>query len=192
VQTYQNISEVIVRGIDFQSNYRHSLPGGWGTISTTFNGSYLLDWLSTPGPGQHTYNCAGLFGATCNTTVNPRWRHVMRVDWDTWFHTLLSVQWRFIGKVGADNNDPDPSLFGKEIGGFDHFNAQIPNMSYIDLSAIYTIRAGLSVRAGINNLFNKDPPIVAVDYTGGAGTPNTFPTYDLLGREAFVGFTAKF
>ncbi len=192
VQTYQNIAEVIVRGIDFQSNYRYNLPSGWGTLSTTFNGSYLLDWLSTPGPGQHTYNCAGLFGATCNTTVNPRWRHVMRVDWDTWFHTLLSVQWRFISKVGVDNNDPDPSLFGKEVGGFDHFNAQIPNMSYIDLSAIYTIRAGLSVRAGINNLFNKDPPIVAVDYTGGAGSPNTFPTYDLLGREAFVGFTAKF
>jgi hypothetical protein len=26
----------------------------------------------------------------------------------------------------------------------------------------------------------------------GAGTPNAFPGYDLLGRQAFVGFTAKF
>jgi iron complex outermembrane recepter protein len=192
VQTGQNVAEVTVRGIDFQSSYRHSLPAGWGSLSATFSGSYLLDWLTTPGPVQHEYNCAGLFGAVCNTTVNPRWRHVMRVNWDTPFHTLLSVQWRFIGKVGADNNDPDASLFGREIGVYDHYNAQIPNMSYIDLSAIWTIRDGLSVRAGINNLFNKDPPIVAVDYTGGAGTPNTFPTYDLLGRQAFVGFTAKF
>jgi outer membrane receptor protein involved in Fe transport len=65
-------------------------------------------------------------------------------------------------------------------------------MSYFDLSAIWHFKETLSVRAGINNILNKDPPIVAVDYTGGAGSPNTFPTYDLLGREAFVGFTAKF
>ena len=192
VQTSQNVAEEIVRGIDFQSAYKYNLPQGWGSLSANFSGSYLLDWLTTPGPGQHQYNCAGLFGATCNTTVNPRWRHVLRLNYDTPFHTLVSVQWRFISKVGADNNDPDPSLFGREEGAYDPYNAHIPNMSYIDLSAIYTIRDGLSIRAGINNLFNKDPPIVGVDYTGGAGTPNTFPTYDLLGREAFVGFTAKF
>jgi iron complex outermembrane receptor protein len=192
VQTSQNIAEVIVRGIDVQSTYKYNLPGNWGSLTTIFTGSYLLDWLTTPGPGQHTYNCAGLYGATCNTTVNPRWRHVMRLNYDTPFHTLLSLQWRFIGKVGSDNDDPDPSLFGKEVGAYDPYNVQIPNMSYFDFSAIYTIRDGLSVRAGINNILNKDPPIVAVDYTGGAGSPNTFPTYDLLGREAFVGFTAKF
>jgi hypothetical protein len=38
----------------------------------------------------------------------------------------------------------------------------------------------------------KDPPIIATNFSGGAGTPNAFPSYDLLGRQAFVGFTAKF
>ncbi|MDB6090804.1 MAG: hypothetical protein JWN85_3588, partial [Gammaproteobacteria bacterium] len=192
VQTSQNVAEVLVRGIDFQSTYRYQLPGSWGSLTGIFTGSWLLDWLTTPGPGQHTYNCAGLFGSTCNTTVNPRWRHVVRLNWDTPFHTLVSLQWRFISKVGADNNDRDPSLSGKEVGTYDPYNTQIPNISYIDLSAIYTVREGISIRAGINNLFNKDPPIVAVDYTGGAGTPNSFPTYDLLGRQAFIGITAKF
>jgi outer membrane receptor protein involved in Fe transport len=192
VQTDVNIARVVVRGLDFQATYRYTLPGGWGTITPIFTGSWLLDWLTTPGPGQHTYNCVGLFGAQCNTTVNPRWRHVLRVNWETPFNLLLSLQWRFIGKTGSDNNDPDPSLFGKEVGAYDPYNTHIPNYSYLDLSAIYTVREGITVRAGINNLFDKDPPIVAVDYTGGAGSPNTFPTYDLLGREAFVGITAKF
>jgi iron complex outermembrane receptor protein len=192
IATNQNIAKVVVRGIDVQSSYRYALPTGWGALSTTFSGTYLLNNLTTPAPGQHAFDCAGLFGPSCNNTVNPKWRHNMRVSWETPVKVVFSAQWRFIGKVGLDNNDPDPSLFGATAGVFDRANAQLPNMSYIDLSAIYNIYEGISIRAGVNNVFDKDPPIIATDYSGGAGTPNTFPTYDLLGRQAFLGFTAKF
>jgi len=60
VQTSQNIAEVIFRGIDVQASYRYTLPAGWGTLSSTFNGSYLLKSLTTPAPGQHTFDCSGL------------------------------------------------------------------------------------------------------------------------------------
>jgi outer membrane receptor protein involved in Fe transport len=65
-------------------------------------------------------------------------------------------------------------------------------MSYLDLSAIYTVYEGIAVRAGVNNVLDKDPPIIATVFSGGAGSPNTFPSYDLVGRQAFLGFTAKF
>jgi iron complex outermembrane recepter protein len=116
----------------------------------------------------------------------------MRVNWETPFQVILSAQWRFIGKVGLDNNDPDPSLFGASVRVLNEANAQLPNMSYLDLSAIYTFYEGISIRAGVNNVLDEDPPIIATNFSGGAGTPNTFPSYDLLGRQAFVGFTAKF
>ena len=37
----------------------------------------------------------------------------------------------------------------------------------------------------------NDPPIVAAAYSQ-TGSPNTYPTYDLLGRKLFIGFTANF
>jgi iron complex outermembrane receptor protein len=194
VQTSQNIAEAIFRGIDVQMGYKYTLPGIWGALSTTFSGSYLLKSTTTPAPGQHTFDCAGLFGPNCNTTINPRWRHNMRVNWETPLHVILSAQWRFIGKVGVDNNDPDPSLFGSStrLGTADPYNSGLPNISYIDLSAIYAVTEGISLRAGVNNVLDKDPPLAAAAYIGGAGTANALPSYDLVGRQAFVGFTAKF
>jgi outer membrane receptor protein involved in Fe transport len=65
-------------------------------------------------------------------------------------------------------------------------------MSYIDMSAIYSVTEGISIRADVNNVLDKDPPLTAAAYLGGAGSANAFPSYDLLGRQAFIGFTAKF
>jgi outer membrane receptor protein involved in Fe transport len=59
------------------------------------------------------------------------------------------------------------------------------------LSAIWNVNKALSVRAGINNLLDKDPPVVASDYAG-TGSGNVFPNYDTLGREVFFGATLKF
>jgi len=47
------------------------------------------------------------------------------------------------------------------------------------------------VRAGVTNVLDKSPPVISFELTG-SGTPNTYPTYDELGRDLFVAFTAKF
>ena len=67
----------------------------------------------------------------------------------------------------------------------------MPNMSYLDLSASWKVVKNLELRAGINNLFDKDPPIVSSNVAG-SGATNSFPTYDQLGRQLYVAFTAKF
>jgi outer membrane receptor protein involved in Fe transport len=65
-------------------------------------------------------------------------------------------------------------------------------MSYIDLSAIYKVYKGITIHASVNNVLDKDPPLIATDYAGGGGTPNSFSAYDLVGRQAVLGFTATF
>jgi iron complex outermembrane recepter protein len=51
----------------------------------------------------------------------------------------------------------------------------------------------LELRAGVNNLLDKDPPLVpSGDITANAGASNSWGAYDLLGRQLFVAFTAKF
>jgi outer membrane receptor protein involved in Fe transport len=53
----------------------------------------------------------------------------------------------------------------------------------------------VTLRAGVNNLFDKDPPIS--DSTGVVGPPfgngNTYPqVYDALGRKFFASVTVQF
>ena len=43
----------------------------------------------------------------------------------------------------------------------------------------------------MNNVFDQDPPLVDAGIVG-TGLPNAYPTYDLLGRKLFMGFTASF
>jgi iron complex outermembrane recepter protein len=203
IQKDFNLGLSIVSGLDLQMNYRWQIPHDWGTLSASLNGSYLLHNIFTPYPGSPSYDCAGLFGSTCNNgSVNPHWRHNLRVDWDTPWNLLLSAQWRFIGPTSFDNNSTNPLLQGKEEGAngalnppffYDPYNARITGYSYFDLTAVWHAYKGIDVRAGVQNLMDKDPPLIpSLDISGNAGPANSWGAYDYLGRRIFVAFTAKF
>jgi outer membrane receptor protein involved in Fe transport len=188
LQTDINGGAALVSGIDIQSNYR--LPfNRWGTLTANFSGSWIQHEETTPFTGLHTYDCAGLYGAICGGPA-PTWRHNLRITWDTPFDRLsLSAYWRFIGEVGLDQNNSDPSLHFQSFGVYDAIDAHLPRMSYLDLSAIWPVTSKFELRMGINNVFDKDPPIVSEDVNDGT-IPSSFPTYDYLGREFFFGFKA--
>ena len=202
VQKDFNLGLSIVSGFDVGMNYRWPISAGWGTLSAAFNGTYLLHDTTTPYPGSGSYDCAGLFGNTCsNGSVNPHWRHNLRVNWDTPWNLLFSAQWRFIGPTSFDNNSSNPLLAGLEEANsnlvapqnYDNFNARIPGYSYLDLTAVWHAWKGLDVRAGVQNVFDKDPPLIpSGDISGFSGPANSFGAYDYLGRQLFVAFTAKF
>jgi iron complex outermembrane recepter protein len=194
LQTNVNTGAALVSGIDLQSSYRWPLTNGLGTLTASLSGSWSQHNSVSPYTGAPSYDCAGLFGATClNGSVNPTWRHNLRVNWDTPWNVLLSMQWRFIGHSSFDNNSSQPFLQNQEEGFFDPVVTHIPNYSYLDLSAIWRATSALEVRAGVNNVFDKDPPFIpSGEISGTAGGLNTYPTYDLLGREIFVAFRARF
>jgi outer membrane receptor protein involved in Fe transport len=191
LQTDINGGAALVSGIDVQVDYRVPLPSGFGTVSASLSGTYTNHEDVTPFVGLHTYNCAGLYGAICGGPV-PTWRHNLRLSWQTpWSKLLVSAYWRFIGQVGLDQNHGDPSLHYQTFGEYDAIDAYLPRYSYFDLSFIYPATSHLEIRGGVNNLFDKDPPIVSQDVNDGT-TPNSFPTYDFLGRQLFLGVKAKF
>jgi len=201
LQKDYNLGLQIVSGIDLQMNYRWELPASLGTFSAALNGAYLLHNINTPFPGSGSYDCAGLFGSSCfDGTVNPHWRHNLRLTWDTPWNLLVSMQWRFIGPTSFDNNSSNPLLAGNEEGGsnlpppsYDLYNARIPGYSYLDLTAVWRATHNLELRAGVQNLLDKDPPIIpSLDISAFAGASNSWGAYDLLGRQLFVAFTAKF
>jgi len=199
VQTNQNIASALQSGIDVQLNYQLHL--GRSALLFALNGVYLMHASTTPLPGGGSYDCAGLYGSTCQT-INSRWRHNLRATWASPWDVDLSLYWRFIGKVGQDNNDPNPLLAGSTYGftttgvpAYDFSNTGVGNISYIDFSFVWRAwqgaDKGLDIRGGITNLFDRQPPVLTNPSLQGGGQANTFATYDVLGRQAYIGFSLK-
>jgi outer membrane receptor protein involved in Fe transport len=49
----------------------------------------------------------------------------------------------------------------------------------------WSLTSHAEIRAGINNIFDRDPPIIDSNIIGAP------VSYDLLGRTIFVGYTVK-
>ncbi|MBV9620956.1 MAG: TonB-dependent receptor [Gammaproteobacteria bacterium] len=193
VQTNVNTGAALVSGVDLQLAYRRELPREWGSLGFEMNGAYLQHTETTPVRGAHTYDCAGYFGVTCQT-VNPRWHHIFRATWTTPWNVSASATWRFIGAVSEDNNSPDPSLHFSNPSygpGYDLFHGNVPAYSYLDLSARWNVNRVLSLRGGINNVLDKDPPLLNTTVVP-PGEANTIDVYDQFGRQLFLAFTASF
>jgi iron complex outermembrane recepter protein len=188
VQTNINAAVLHVSGVDVGVNYKHDLPAGLGSVAFALNGVFEL---SNEEPlGQIQLECAGDYGLQCQT-VNPRWRHILRMTWVTPWDATASLTWRYIGRVLNDNNDPSPALFGGAyLGGYDFFNNVIPAYNYLDIAATWKPVNNVELRAGINNLLDKDPPIITVGIAPGGA--NAYSAYDQLGRQVFVAATLKF
>ena len=72
-------------------------------------------------------------------------------------------------------------------------NAEIEAYNYIDLAMTKNLPHGLVLRAGVNNLFDKDPPAIMGGLLVQNGNGNTYPsTYDPLGRMFFIGISSAF
>jgi iron complex outermembrane recepter protein len=185
-------------GIDVESQYHFRLADfgapDLGSLTFLFNGTYI-NKLSTV-IGTDRYNCVGYYGPTCGTP-NPAWRHSFRVSWNTPWNLQLSANWRYFGQAKLDFDSNQAGL--QQGGEKDTFpnDAKIPAFNYFDLTATYRLKDKYTFRVGVNNVFDKTPPIVdSENYALSAppfGNGNSFPqVYDPLGRVIFMGVTADF
>jgi iron complex outermembrane receptor protein len=203
-------------GVDFTVNYEADTQDWFGVNDGTLSFSALGTWLNTlvtdavPATPftqnvavRSSYNCAGLFGQICGSPA-AKWRHNLRVTWDSPFDVRFSLQWRFIGATALDADTSTPIIGGGPglthcssftvAGAGDCPDAHISSYSYFDVSAGWTVRSGVELRGGVNNIFDVEPPVlsqVAVPFTTGNG--NTFTGgFDVLGRTLFVAATIKY
>ena len=194
--TLVNVAAGENAGLEAQMSY--ALPlADWGVdnagkISFDFNGSYLLKNTTIQLPGEPAYDCAGLFGPNCQGTF-PRWRHVFHANWTMpWAAVTVTATWRYIGGATYESDSTQPIIGNVANTPSDTpFSHKLAAISYLDLSGKWRINDKFSLRAGVNNVFDQDPPIVPNSVVGGA-LPNTYSTYDLEGRRLFVGVTASF
>jgi len=180
-----NVAAGTFSGIDIQGAY-NLLLGRFGSLMTTINATMLDKTTTVPLPGEHEYNCAGLYGNTCGSAI-PDYQHSLRMTWSLPVDVQVSAQWRFIGEVNNEQNTEDETLSGTPVT----FGGKLSSMSYVDLSAAWKIDDKFTVRLGINNILDQDPPLVDTVWSG-PGTPNTWGPYDTLGRQVFMSATARF
>jgi outer membrane receptor protein involved in Fe transport len=187
------------KGIDFQANYTTDLSnwgaGTYGTLSFDFLGTWTRRYFIEPVPADalkqagipppYSGDCAGLFGMVCGYPL-PRWRHKARVTWASPWDVTFSVQWRHSSAVKLDGNTNNPilnSACGRPCG--DTAEARIGSYDYFDLTLAWSLNSNAEVRAGINNVFDRDPPLISSNIIAAP------LGYDLLGRTIFVGYTVK-
>jgi iron complex outermembrane recepter protein len=190
--TELNIGQVSTKGIDFAAHYR--LDGGAaGKFTFNLSDTYTKDFLTQPLTNGASYNCAGYWGATCGAPL-PHIRQVFTFNWGLPVPGLdLTVKWRLIGPSKVDSESQDPQL----AGPYYLSTAQIPGYNYIDMSANYSITSGIDVRVGVNNIADKNPPLILNGNL--SNCPNTTcndntwtGTYDTLGRYLYAHLSMKF
>ena len=157
VTTNQNIGKLWSEGVDVNGSYTMAL-GGHGSFSTNLIGTYLM--LSKIDTGLFAYDCVGYFGNQCGVPT-PKWRHLARFSWNTNFKTTFTVGWRLIGPVTIDDASPNPAIGDPSMvdlwkaNDTYHYNAH----NYFDASVLYNISKGVQFIAGVNNVFDKEPPL---------------------------------
>jgi iron complex outermembrane recepter protein len=180
-----------------------------GNIHTGLTGTYINAYDVTPiaaSPGTE-YNCVGLYGPTCSSSVTGagtpvfHWRHRLSTTWSTpWHGADVTVTWRFMSAVKLETLSSNANLAapaGETIanGGISNTDAYLSSYSYIDLTGSIKLADKVTLRLGIQNLFDKAPPLIGTTDLPGppAGNGNTFPgTYDSLGRYFFGQLIAQF
>jgi outer membrane receptor protein involved in Fe transport len=194
--TNQNLGGYFTRGIDLGANWTTRM-GNMGGLGLNVIGTYVDTWKFEPIKGLGVFDCAGYVGQQCGTP-NPTWRHKARATWATPVNVDLALTWRYIGKVQNEGLSSDPHLHAN-VAPTDR---ELSEQNYFDLGASWTINKTFTLRGGINNIFDVDPPIVSGTATATLpaladpsifGNGNTFPQmYDTLGRLIWVNLTMKF
>ena len=116
----------------------------------------------------------------------PKWRHKLRVSWNTPWPVSLSASWRYIGGVAFDVNQSNAFLqdpFGRK----DVADAHIRAFNYLDLAGTWKVRDAVTVRVGVNNVLDKVPPLLdSLSFPAAAppiGNGNTCPDLRRCGAD---------
>lgn len=175
-----NLSSLATRGFDIGADY--TIPMAFGLLSNesrlniNFLGTITQRNTFTPVLGRpEVIECAGFFGTRCGTPQG-KFQSQGRLTWMDGGLTT-NLRWRHISAVRDDN---DTVRYVVE---------RIPAYNLFDLSFAYDVTDNVAITAGVNNLFNKVPPILGTNQE----QANTYASsYDVLGRDYFVSLGFRF
>lgn len=148
VTTTENLGDLKAAGIDLSLLYRYN-AGDMGRFNLSINGTYLTKWESQLVKGGEFYDANGNYSLDLNFPAF-RWQHVIQLGWqyNVWSVNLFN---RFRSKYNDANNPADvidDAYAQNTVGAY----------SVWDLTGTWAGFKGLSITAGVQNMFNERPP----------------------------------
>jgi len=176
LQIAENLGAIRTSGIDTQLDWGTELPGGLGDISlntiVTWADSYRVQEVS----GQPFLEYIGSIGDDPGDAL-PEWKAAFTGTY-TYGSAMGQLRARYIGAMRNENVVVDPTSTDEGV----------PSTWYFDASASWQITEELSIRGGVNNLFDKKPRL----YTDSVDSNTDPSTFDVIGRRFFMGASVKF
>ena len=173
--TSQNVARLDLEGVDMNAEYSIEI-GDYGLFGLNYIGTITETNTLVPFEGGAPITCAGEFGATCGEPV-PHYKHRMTAGWGRG-NLRGQILWRHVG-----GTDDDEGL------GYTVAVPELDAANYFDASFGWDITESLGVTVGVDNIFDKNPPILGDNQE----QANTYPaTYDVFGRTYFARAVARF
>ncbi|MEP6885627.1 MAG: TonB-dependent receptor [Gammaproteobacteria bacterium] len=169
----QNFGDTMTRGVDLATSL--SEPSRAGQFSLSLRATYLARFDTQLFPGAATLHGAGTYSPFASAL--PHWRSLAHLDFDRGpWHAGYSTQW--IGSYHECNlvdftDQP--------------YCRRVQNVLYHDVEAAFTLRASLTVRLGVNNFTDRQPPYL--NFGNDANTDTSI--YRLLGRSFFAAIRCQ-
>lgn len=141
VNTQLNLGNYKTTGLDFTSTWQSDATQ-FGKFNVNYKGTYVMTYEYQLEPGGPYYNNAGVY---FNGGPIARYRHVLSFGWNyaAWSGLLVN---RYTSKYQDQNTDADDNL--RNVSASDLW----------DLSFTWAGIKGLTLTAGVTNLFNQAPP----------------------------------
>ena len=192
-----NLGTIETSGLDFTLNGAQDFD--FGQISFGINATYTIENLFQATPRSINRECLEFFSVNCGNpqpdlSANTRLTYTSPSG-----GTDVSLFWRYLSAVEVEPVAPNPQrpTGTPTTGGPASFLTAFRNIdafNYFDLALRQSVMDNLTLTMTVNNLFDRDPPIVGAQ-AGGAGpnSGNTFPAvFDPLGRRFVLGVQFAF
>lgn len=176
-----NLSYLKTSGVEIAYNFGFDL-GGYGALDFHGNINRYIDVEQLSSSVSQVLDCNGFYGTNCAP------QHELQVNKRaTWSYEDYSVSllWRYLSRIDRER--------GQAAAVYEPFRS-IASYSYFDLFANYHATSNVSFSIGVDNLFDKEAPVVGGESgSTSANNGNTFPAYyDVLGRTYRFSVNLKF
>ena len=174
-----NENDFNTSGVDLEFAYGRNL--GPGDIRFGMLWNYLIEW-------DEIGIVDGDLDANAGEIVTPRNRGTGHVayNWGSW-----QAFWRFrYWHRSTDSNTPNLTNENSDVFGnpLHPSKNEIASITYNDVSVAYA-QDRYAVTVGVNNVFDKQPPLLTqISQWGNTGTNTATEAYDTVGRAWFLQF----
>lgn len=174
---YLNLGLLKTAGVDLQLDWRFplsalGLSADAGNFGVNTAVSVTDSYQSQALPGDAIKE----FKGTVDTVIRPAWQSTVTLRYDLGGFSS-NLRWRHIPAMDDVTVVTRPA---SPTAGVEKYNI-------FDLGVRYAVNKSVSLRAGINNLLNRDPA-----YVPGNQNLTLASTYDIVGRSYYVGVRTKF